>query len=402
MRRQLAALALSQVFGGIGIAVGLAVSPLIAANLSGSVAVGGLAQTCIVVGAALLALPVARMSGRYGRRTALAFGYGCGAGGAVLALAAVALDSAALLLAGLILYGGAVASALAARFAATDGSAPGRAARDLSIVVWALAVGSLAGPNLAARLGHGGAYALAATMFGLAVLCVLLGLGAAPVRPAAPSDMKCAWRLVPAVRLPIACIAAANTVMIGLMAMTPVHLGHGGPGLDAIGVVVSLHLAGMYAFSPLIGWLVGRVGAVPVLRLGLLQLLVGAVVVGVAGPHAVALFAIGLTLVGTGWSFELVAGSALVASGVDVASRPAVQGISDLVMNTGGALGGLVAGLVVMTTSYTVLAGAAVMLVCLVGLSGIGRSQVRRREWRPVPGVGATGRDDPLPTTETP
>jgi len=142
-----------------------------------------------------------------------------------------------------------------------------------------------------------------------------------------------------------------------------VHMDHGGASLRVVGIVISLHIAGMFALSPLIGWVADRAGRVPVLAAGAL-LLVAAGAVSASAPSTGAVqLSVGLTLLGAGWSCALVAGSALLTESVPVAVRPDVQGLSDLAMNSGGALGGVLAGATVALASYSVLALATVVLV---------------------------------------
>ncbi len=382
-RRTVWVLSTSQALGGIGVATGLAVSTLVAAALSGSDAVGGLAQTSAVVGAAVLSLPVARLAARSGRRPALLVAYGAATVGALVAALATALASAALLLLALMAFGGATTAGLAARYAATDLAHPDRRARDLSVVVWATTIGSVAGPNLAepaGRLtellggpGNAGPYLLSAVAFGGAALVVWVGLRPDPlvlargaVASPARTDLAAAWASLRAsgtARLALGGIVLSHLVMIGLMSMTPVHMDHGGASLRVVGIVISLHIAGMFALSPLIGWVADRAGRVPVLAAGAL-LLVAAGAVSASAPSTGAVqLAIGLTLLGAGWSCALVAGSTLLTESVPVAVRPDVQGLSDLAMNSGGALGGVLAGATVALTSYAMLALATVVLV---------------------------------------
>ncbi|MEO6089334.1 MAG: MFS transporter, partial [Umezawaea sp.] len=181
-RKVLRVLTTTQVLGAAGVTIGLAFSTLIAAALSGSDVVGGLAQTSAVVGAAVFALPAARMAQRRGRRPALMLGYGVGALGALVAALALVLGWWQLLLPALVLFGGAGSANLAARYAATDLAHPDRRARSVGIVVWAATIGAVAGPNLAnpagqlaARIGlpvGAGPFLLAAVVFGVAALVI--------------------------------------------------------------------------------------------------------------------------------------------------------------------------------------------------------------------------------------
>ncbi|SDH35414.1 hypothetical protein SAMN05421505_114123 [Sinosporangium album] len=148
-RRTLGVLAATQVAGGVGTAVGLAFSSVLVAQLSGSAAVGGFAGTATVLGAALLALPMAQLAAERGRRAGLSLAFAAAMTGCLINVVAVAIASWPLLLAGLVLMGGGSAGNLAARYAATDLSPQGRAGTHLALVVWAATIGSVVGPNLA-------------------------------------------------------------------------------------------------------------------------------------------------------------------------------------------------------------------------------------------------------------
>ncbi|HUQ61073.1 MFS transporter [Lentzea sp.] len=389
----------TQVLGSASITIGLAFSTLIAASLSGSDAVGGLAQTAAVAGAALLALPGARLAQRRGRRPALILGYGMGALGALVAAVAVGFGLWQLLLAGLVLFGGASSANYAARYAATDLAHPHRRARELSRVVWAAMIGAIIGPNLAdpagrvaASLGMPvgvGPFLLAAAVLVVAVLVIQLGLrpdplvvvrNARPVEPqhcsgggpAGPGGLRVWGTLGPMAQLALVGVMLCHTAMVGLMSMTPVHMNHAGSSLRVVGFVISLHVAAMYAASPLFGWMADRLGRVPVLAIGASLVVAASGVAGMAPSHDAPQLAAGLALLGFGWSAGLVAGSALLTESVRVEDRPAAQGFSDLVMNVGGAIGGAVSGIVVTAWSYAALGlivgftALPLLVVCLL------------------------------------
>ncbi|WP_439664354.1 MFS transporter [Lentzea sp. HUAS TT2] len=374
----------TQILGSAAVTIGLAFSTLIAATLSGSEAVGGLAQTAAVAGAALLALPGARLAQRSGRRPALVLGYGMGGLGALIAAVAVGLGLWQVLLVGLLLFGGASSANYAARYAATDLAHPQRRARELSRVVWAAMIGAIIGPNLADPAGRAaaslglpagvGPFLLAAVVLGAAVLVIQFGLRPDPLvvvkstRPVespdccaggasgeSPRGLKVWATLGPMARLALVGVMLCHTAMVGLMSMTPVHMNHAGSSLRVVGVVISLHVAAMYAASPLFGWMADRLGRVPVLAIGASLVVAASAVAGMAPSHDAPQLAVGLALLGFGWSAGLVAGSALLTESVRVEDRPAAQGLSDLVMNAGGAIGGAVAGIVVTAWSYAAL-----------------------------------------------
>jgi len=390
-RRTVAVLVAGQALAGVGVAAGLAVGALLAEEVSGSAALSGLAQTATVLGAAMLAVPLARLSATRGRRVGLATGYGLGALGSVTAVAAGVLDAFWLLLAGMAMFGGATASGLQARYAAADLAAPERRGRDLSIVVWATTVGAVIGPNLAdpasdtagavglppltgAYLWSIGAFMLAAVVVTgllrpdpLLTLHRLGGAGSGGGRSRSLVESLVVVRQSPRAVFALTVMAGAHAVMVSVMVMTPLHMSHGGAELPVIGLVISGHVAGMYALSPVFGWLSDRLGRVPVTWLGAGLLLSALSLAGTAPAHQSDLLGVALFTLGLGWSASLVAGSTLLTESIPAAERPGVQGAADLVMGLCGAAGGAVAGLIVGLAGYGALnAAAATLMVPLV------------------------------------
>ncbi|MEU1385165.1 MULTISPECIES: MFS transporter [unclassified Nonomuraea] len=401
-RRTLVVLSAAQIVGGVGVAVGLALSSVVVDELSGSTVISGFAGTATVLGAALLALPTARLSSLGGRRVGLSLTYLAALAGCAISVAAISLGNWPLLLAGLVLVGGGSAGSLAARYSATDLSPQGHAARHLSLVVWASTVGSVAGPNLAEpadRMGieaglaaKAGPFAFAALAFAVALVIIIGGLRPDPLKLARELDgapepgpgrhrtIRTGLRTLretPMARRALVMIAVAHTAMVSIMSMTPVKLHHDGSNLNVIGLVISLHIAGMYMFSPVVGWLADRAGKVPVLVLGSALLLAAAVLAGTAG-HRVWQVTTALVVLGLGWSCGLVAGSALVTESVPIDRRPAVQGLSDLLMNVCGATGTIIAGAIVGILSYGVLGLVVGVMVTLAGL-WLGSARYRDR-----------------------
>ena len=397
-RRTLTVLTLSQVIGGMGVAIGIAVGALLAESLGGT-AISGFGQSALVIGAAALAVPVSRVMRLYGRRPGLVLAYGVGTVGAAIVLVSAASGSLLWLLVGLMLFGGGNAANYQSRYAAVDLAEPARRGRQLSFVVWAATIGSVIGPNVARpaddvvhRFGaapYSGPFAFSVVAFLAAAAVVLVFLRPDPLltarrvtgavagpAPASALGIRAAFREVsasPAARLGIASVAIGHMVMVGVMAMTPVHIRAGsadhGDTLRIVGLVLSLHIAGMYAFSPVTGWLTDRWGRRPVILAGVALLLAACAVAGTAG-HGTPQLALGLVLLGFGWSGTMVAGSTLVTESVAPANRPSVQGLSDLVMGLAAATSGGLSGLVVGWFSYgTLTVLAAVATVPLIALA---------------------------------
>jgi MFS family permease len=427
-RRTLRLLCVTQVIGGTGVAIGIAVGALLAARLGG-VGISGLAQSAAVVGGALLAVPVTRVMQARGRRPGLVLAYLAGALGGLLIVAAAATGWVPLLFAGMLLFGGGMAANLQARYAAVDLAEPARRGRHLSLVVWATTVGAVAAPNFAPLAGDAvdglgvpplsGPFAFSAVAFLLAAVLLLVllrpdplltarriaagtadagagaaagtgagdgdaaaGTAAAAPAAAARRGLRPAWAAVaarPAARLGIAAVAVGHVVMVGVMSMTPVHLGewHGDADvLRVVGIVLSLHIAGMYALSPVVGWLTDRLGRRPVI-LGAVGLLLGACAVAGTAGHDTAQLSVGLVMLGLGWSGTMVAGSTLLSESVPAEVRPAAQGLADLTMGLAGASAGAVSGFVVDLSGYATLTVlAAIATVPLLALA-----------LRPVPAV---------------
>ncbi|GAB2866296.1 MFS transporter [Actinocorallia aurea] len=378
-RRVLLTLTLVQVVAGIGVAAGTSAGALAVRDLSGGGVSAGLAQAGVLLGAALVAVPVARLAASRGRRPALAFGYACGALGALVAAAAASAGSWRLLLGGLVLLGGASTAGLAARFAATDLSRPGHSARDLSIVVWAATGGSVAGPLIAGQAGDGGSdlgvYALAAVVFVMAAFGVFAGLRPDPLQVAhegsargaiAPErSLRTALGVLgrsPSARVSVAALTVGQTAGLALLTATSLHLDLGGADAVDLGIVLCLHLAGLYALSPLIGWCADQFGHVPVLLGGQVLLVLAALTAGLAGSEAVVQSGVALVLLGVGCCCALVAGSALLTESVPVDLRPSVQGLADLLMCAGAAVGVFLAAVLVSSGAYAAVPGGVLLL----------------------------------------
>ncbi|MEZ5184267.1 MAG: MFS transporter [Candidatus Nanopelagicales bacterium] len=385
-RRTVATLSFAQVMSGVAVAGSLPAGALIAASLAGEGA-AGLAQTAGVLGAALFALPLARMALSRGRRVALSAGYTVGALGAAIVVIGGASRILGVVLIGCLLLGVSTAAGYQGRYAATDLADPPHRGRALSIVVWAGTIGAVVGPNLlqysgamAMRLGLPqltGPFMLAALALAGASIVLVLRLRPDPYllarsiaheesgsleHPRLRDALGHVRRHRPAI-LGITAVSVGHVAMVMVMVMTPVHMSHVDVSLQLIGVVISVHVLGMFALSPVVGWAVDRFGRTQIIVLGAAILLVSALVSGLAPADDVLILGIGLFLLGLGWSCTLIAGSTLLTDAAEPVDRPAVQGLSDLTMNVAGAVGGAVAGVIVLGASYAALCAAAAIPV---------------------------------------
>jgi len=388
-RRTLRVLATSQAVGALGITIGVATASLLARDLSGSEELAGLAQTTQVLGAAVGSWGLARLMGARGRRSGLVTGYLVGASGGALAVVAGVVGSMALLLLGACLLGATSSANYAARYAATDLAAPASRGRSLSVVVWATTIGAVVGPNLtgpagdlARRLGIPeltGPFALGA--IGMLVAAVVIGVRlrpdplllaresraatpapaatATPARPVPRRPVREIVREQPAIAAAIGGLAAAHAVMISVMVMTPLHMQHGGSDLEVIGIVISVHVLGMYAFAPLVGMAADRFGRVTVMAVGGGLLLLSLLLCALAPEGSSPQIFVGLFLLGLGWSLATVAGATMVAELAPLESVTDVQGAADLTMGLAAAAGSAASGVIVGELGFPVLAGFA-------------------------------------------
>ncbi|WP_406009598.1 MFS transporter [Streptomyces sp. NBC_00637] len=420
-RRTTAVLVASQILGGLGVATGIALSVVLAREVSGTEALSGLAPTATVAGTAVLSIPMAALMTARGRRPGLVLAYLVGALGACGVVVAARAGNYPLMLCGMAAFGAASSANLQARFAAADLAEPQRRARAISHVVWATTIGAVLGPNIAAPAGRSvtglglgipataGPFLWAAGIFVVAAVLVAVLLRPDPLltaRALAPPEERSpqarslragltAVAASPRARLALVTVAVSHTAMVSVMSMTPLDLTHHGASVDLIGLVISGHIAGMYAFAPLMRRLADRVGRLSVVGLAAGLLAVALFVAGTAGgSHGQT--AAGLFVLGLGWSAGLVSGSALLTDAVPQSARAAAQGLSDLTMNTSAGFGGAIAGLIVAQASYAWLnVAAAVLLVPLAALVLFTRIGSRSRNADGAGTAGGAAADSP-------
>lgn len=408
-RRTVGVLAGAQLLGGVGNGAALSIGSLLAVDLSGSDAWAGSITTVLTLAAAFTALPMANLAARRGRRISLVSCLSVALLGAVLMIVAASLRSFPVLLLGGIAMGLSTTANLQSRFAATDLAAPQHRGRDLSIVVWATTVGAVTGPNLVkagAQLGTffglpemAGPFLFSAAALLCAITLLSLALRPDPLRfaqsgqtvvaPGSASTLGnfggwpgrslraglAAIRSSSRALMALLAVVGSHVVMVSVMSMTPLHLQqldahsamghHGTDVLAVIGFSISLHIAGMFALSPLFGWLSDRLGRLPVIAVGQVMLLGSAVIAGF-GQHDATAVTVGLVLLGLGWSASTIAGATLLSESVAPESRVLTQGVSDTLMGFTAAIGSILAGLALAYWGYSGLNSIAALVVVAV------------------------------------
>lgn len=400
-RRALGVLFFGQVMGSAGFASAVTVGGLIVKDLLGGSTYAGAASAAMTFGAAAASLPLARLMRRRGRRPGMQLGYGIAVGGAIAAIAGAQHRFLALFLAGLFAFGCAQAANLLARYAAADLALPQERGRAISILVTGSTFGAVFSPTLVGPAGRvaeaiglwklTGPFLfsvvfLAAAWLNTAVRLrpdpLFLAGGVVPSGEGAPKPppVAHAFRVIRrslGARLAVSTMVVSQAAMVAVMTMTPIHMKDHGHSTQLAGFVVAVHVAGMYALSPLVGAFVDRLGALPVIVGGSVVLAAATIVSAVAGAAPSLLF-LGLFLLGLGWSCGLVAGTSLLTASVSAEDRLPVQGSADLLMSFCGGIAGFSSGFVKQALGYHVLSnvgtvGAVALLLVTLSIRRGGR-----------------------------
>jgi MFS family permease len=377
-KRTLIIISISQIFGGAGLAAGVTVGALLAQQMLGTDAFAGVPSGLFTLGSAGAALIVGRLSQRYGRRTGLTAGFLIGGLGAIGVITAAIINSVFLLFASLLIYGAGTATNLQARYAGTDLANNKQRATAISITMVFTTFGAVAGPNLVNVMGDfalsigvpslAGPFILSAAAFILAglVLFVLLRPDPLVIARAIEASKQESNRLgfsadteqmvnKRGIIVGAAIMVLTQIVMVAIMTMTPVHMRHHGHDLGEIGLVIGFHIAAMYLPSLVTGVLVDKFGRTAMAIASGATLLLAGLISAIAPGDSMILLVIALSLLGLGWNFGLISGTALIVDSTDTSNRAKTQGTVDVLIALSGASGGALSGMIVAGSSYTAL-----------------------------------------------
>ncbi len=391
-RRSLAVVVCSQIFGGAGLAAGVTVGALLAQQMVGGDSIAGLPAALFTLGSALAAYSVGRLTQRSGRRLGLASGFLVGAVGAGGIVVAAVADNPVLLFTSMFVYGAGTATNLQARYAGTDLAPAQSRATAVSIAMVSTTFGAVAGPNLVGPLGDlaeslgipalAGPFLLAAVAYGLAALVLFVFLRPDPFVVARMLAEEPAYDVVPAeeamaettprpaygsgVLVGATVMVLTQVAMVAIMTMTPVQMRHHHHSLGEVGFVIGMHIGAMYLPSLVTGRLVDRVGRLPMAVAAAVTLLAAGLVAGLSPGDSMPLLTVALVLLGLGWNFGLISGTALIVDSTPVETRARTQGSVDVLIAISGAGGGALSGMVVDASSFAVLSLAGGFLSLLL------------------------------------
>ena len=390
-KRTLTIIIISQVFGGAGLAAGITVGALLAEEMLGTNAYAGLPAALFTLGSAFAALTVGRLSNRYGRRIGLATGFITGGIGAIGVIVAAVINSVFLLFTSLLVYGAGTATNLQARYAGTDLATNKQRGTAVSLAMFSTTFGAVAGPNLVEVMGDfalsigvpalAGPFILSATAFIMAGLFLFTFLRPDPFIVALKINMnkqqtesnKFSNKKLTHTKIIIVgaiIMVLTQIIMLAIMTMTPVHMESHGHSLGAVGLVIGFHIAAMYLPSPLTGILVDKLGRLTMAISSGVTLLASGVVAATAPGDSLFLMNVSLILLGLGWNFGLISGTALIVDSTEPFTRAKTQGTVDVLIALGGATGGAMSGMVVAGASFEILSLSggvlALMLIPIV------------------------------------
>ncbi|PIC95827.1 MFS transporter [Sporosarcina sp. P26b] len=379
-KRSLLVVIISQIFSGAGLAAGITVGSLIIQEMTGNESLAGMPIALSTFGSALSAYLVGRLSQRYGRRFGLGAGFITGGIGAFGVILATMSGSLAILFIFLFIYGAGTSSNLQARYAGTDLANKKQRATAVSVALVSTTIGAVAGPNLVLPMGYvadfigipslTGVFLLAGVAYLLSGLTFLLFLNPDPLLVAREIELAnqknqeessegqfiqqhTANRM--GIWIGAIVLVLSHGVMVAIMTMTPLHMQHHGAEISGIGIVIGLHIAGMYLPSIFTGVLVDRIGRpAMVIASGVTLATAGILSAYVAGG-SILWMSVALILLGVGWNFGLISGTAIVIDSTDVLTRAKIQGTIDVFVALAGTVGGLVSGIIVAFSGFSML-----------------------------------------------
>lgn len=388
-KKTLRILMFSQIFGGAGLGAGVTVGALLAQDMLGTENASGIPTALFTLGSAGAALLIGRSSQRFGRRAGLAGGFLAGGIGAIGVIIAALTNNIALLFLSLLIYGAGTASNLQARYAGTDLATDKQRATAASMAMVSTTLGAVVAPNLVNTMGEfansisvptlAGPFILSGAAFIIAGLLILFFLRPDPlvvstaiasaqknVDTETETNLKSANINKKGVVVGAVIMILTQFVMAAIMTMTPIHMGHHGHGLQEVGVVIGFHIAAMYLPSPLTGILVDKLGRTTMAVASGVTLLASGLVAAFAPVGSMPLLTLALVLLGWGWNFGLISGTALIIDSTHPSVRAKTQGSVDVLFALSGAAGGGLSGMVVAHSSYAALSLSGAILSLLL------------------------------------
>lgn len=336
------------------------------------------------LGTAIGTIPASNWMARAGRRRGFLAGAFLGVAGGLLGMAGLTLGSLALLCLGTFLVGGYQGFAQFYRFAASEVADNSFRPRAISLVLAGGIVAALLGPLLGRWGGpmlpqqYAGSFLLLSVMSVLAY-GVLLGVKVPQSALSAPGEGRRLREILAQPTYLVALFGAATGygVMILAMTATPLAMTHHNHTLEDAATVIQLHVLGMFLPSFFTGSLIARFG-VPKVMLAGVMLLSSHVLVTLTG-HGFGSFATALVLLGVGWNFLYVGGTALLTTTYTPAERGRAQAFNDMMIFVTGLCASLGAGLMLRSLGWQTM---NLVLLPWLALAGLAILWLAVQQWR--------------------
>lgn len=380
-KKTLITVVISQIFGGAGLAAGITVGALLAEDMLGTESFAGLPAALFTLGSALSAYLVGRLSQRFGRRLGLSLGFIAGGLGAIGVIIAATWNNIFFLFLSLFIYGAGTSTNLQARYAGTDLANEKQRGMAVSIAMVSTTLGAVAGPNLVTPMGKvatsigipalAGPFILAAVAYLMAGLTLFFYLRPDPLLVAqaiAAEEEKVRKKTKTIIQPPLQTkvnragvivgalvLVLSHIIMVAIMTMTPIHMQNHGTGLTAVGIVIGLHIAAMYLPSLGTGVLVDKIGRTSMVIASGVTLAISGLMAAYAPGDSLGWLTTALILLGLGWNFGLISGTAIIIDSTNLATRAKTQGAVDVWVALGGTAGSLLSGVIVAYSSYAFL-----------------------------------------------
>ncbi len=348
----------------------VASSATVGAALSGGDRFATLPIALALTAGVVATVPASKTMARWGRRRGFQAFTLLGLVGALVCIWALGQGSFVAFCVGSMLIGTMASSSQYYRYAAGEVAAPGDRERAFGFVLAGGVLAGLLGPQAATWASDALPAAYVGTFLVVALLAVvlllLLPFLEVPASPAAPAGTKV--QLV--VDRPLLAAVLAGVVGYGAMVLTmyaaPLSLHSHGHPFSTAAHVLQAHVVAMYLPSFVSGAFVGRVGPGRGMATGV-GFLAACIAVNLAGD-SVLQHGTALVLLGIGWNFLFVSGTALLARSHAGPDKASAQGANELLVGIAAAASAFLAGPTIAALGWT---GLNLVVGLLVGAAAL-------------------------------
>jgi len=382
-RKNVLALASCQALLVMNNAMMISVGTLAADALAQNKMLVTLPATAYIIGGGLTTMPVSLFMKRHGRRAGFTIGCIFGMIGASLAAVAMLSHNFWMLCLAALVSGVYTGSGGFYRFAAADMAPAGNRSKAISLVLAGGIVGGIFGPesskftkDLLDTVFAGSFLSLV----GLAMIALLIVRRLDLPNPSTEEQHGSTRKLLQIMRQPVFIVAAlggitAYGVMNLLMAATPLAMKMCSHPYGAAMLVIEWHIIAMFAPAFGTGWLIARLGSLPVMFCGVILKLV-AIVIALSSTTVPAFWS-SMVLVGVGWCFLFVGGTTLLTEACRPAEKAKTQGVNDLLIYLTMGSTSLTSGAILYGYGWNTLNLTALPLLCITAIAILWLATIR-------------------------